>query len=254
MKNLMDKIISKFKSINIHHTKDLVEVIAIILAGFWAIYVFSYENRYKPSKIPPSLNISSSLEETGRNGFFIALEAKVAIKNTSKKKAKILISWYSVAGYNVKLEDSNIEDKKYVESIEENLKREEEKKLAIDRILRYTKLENETVIEVGNRDLPLPKMWLEPDEEYSMQKIIYVPIDKNFDLIRYRVNIYAAKDDQGLSFEWLQPDPKGFLGVKIKTTFDSEKQKQQHEKFQRKKGVFYIHKVCELSLWNNEGR
>ncbi len=49
--------------------RDVVEVVAIIVAGVWAFYIFAYENRIKPSFAKPDVNVSASMQRLGeRNG------------------------------------------------------------------------------------------------------------------------------------------------------------------------------------------
>ena len=33
--------------------RSVVEIVAIVAAGFWALYVFAYEQRSKPASEPP---------------------------------------------------------------------------------------------------------------------------------------------------------------------------------------------------------
>jgi hypothetical protein len=41
--------------------RDVVEIAAIVAAGLWAFYVFVYENRIKPSFLPPELAVTASI-------------------------------------------------------------------------------------------------------------------------------------------------------------------------------------------------
>jgi hypothetical protein len=61
--------------------RDIVEVVAIVLAGCWAMYVFVYENRIRPANAPPEITIAGQLVREGhRNGFEI-VDVRTQMKN-----------------------------------------------------------------------------------------------------------------------------------------------------------------------------
>jgi hypothetical protein len=61
--------------------RDVVEIIAIIAAGVWAFYVFIYDNRIKPSFLPPDLAISATMEKTSRDAGRIGVHLKTQFRN-----------------------------------------------------------------------------------------------------------------------------------------------------------------------------
>jgi hypothetical protein len=58
---------SNGKSTKIRTIREVVEVVAILAAGFWAFYVFIYENRIKPLFSQPEINVSATMEKTSRH-------------------------------------------------------------------------------------------------------------------------------------------------------------------------------------------
>jgi hypothetical protein len=53
-----------------HHisalVRDIVEVVAIIAAGIWALYTFVYAERVKPASEPPTVLLTGSMHMPGR--------------------------------------------------------------------------------------------------------------------------------------------------------------------------------------------
>lgn len=77
-----------------HHgvaiVRDVVEVVAIIAAGIWAFYVFAYENRIKPSLLPPELNVSASMTKIGVHNGLIGVGLHLALHNIGTVKVHFL--------------------------------------------------------------------------------------------------------------------------------------------------------------------
>jgi hypothetical protein len=62
--------------------RDLIEIVAILAAGFWAIYVFAYEQRIKPAGEPPSVLLSGTLARLGERNGLVQLKFKGSVRNT----------------------------------------------------------------------------------------------------------------------------------------------------------------------------
>jgi hypothetical protein len=61
--------------------RDIVEIVAITLAGCWAIYVFIYENRIKPVNAAPEITFAGQLIRQGHRGDFEIVDVRAQIKN-----------------------------------------------------------------------------------------------------------------------------------------------------------------------------
>lgn len=77
-----------------HHAvaivRDVVEVVAIVAAGIWAFYVFAYENRIKPSLLPPELNVSASMTKLGEHDGLIGIGLHLELHNIGTVKVHFL--------------------------------------------------------------------------------------------------------------------------------------------------------------------
>jgi hypothetical protein len=62
--------------------RDLVEIVAILAAGFWAFYVFIYENRIKPSFADPQIRFVASMEKTSERSGAVGVLLKTEVQNT----------------------------------------------------------------------------------------------------------------------------------------------------------------------------
>ncbi len=62
-------------------TRDVVEVVAILAAGFWAFYVFIYENRIKPSFTDPPITVSATLQKSSQHAGAVGILLKTELRN-----------------------------------------------------------------------------------------------------------------------------------------------------------------------------
>lgn len=71
-------------------TRDVIEILAIVIAGVWAFYVFAYENRIKPSLAQPDVNLSASIERLSERNGLIAVGLRMEFHNVGTVKAHFL--------------------------------------------------------------------------------------------------------------------------------------------------------------------
>jgi hypothetical protein len=79
--------------------RDVVEVVAILLAGLWALYVFVYEQRIKPASEPPSLIFTGSLHRLGgvQNGL-IRIGMNATILNNGHTSVSLIATSFAADG------------------------------------------------------------------------------------------------------------------------------------------------------------
>jgi hypothetical protein len=83
--------------------RDVVEVLAILIAGIWAFYTFAYENRIKPSFANPELNFVVTMERLSRHAGLIGVRLHTEIHNVGTVHANIVGLSYWVLGKRVEL-------------------------------------------------------------------------------------------------------------------------------------------------------
>lgn len=81
--------------------RDVVEVTAIVIAGFWAFYVFAYENRIKPSMADPDVNVSASMQRLSERNGFIAVSLHLELHNVGTVRAHFLGMAINVYGQRI---------------------------------------------------------------------------------------------------------------------------------------------------------
>ncbi|MBV8374264.1 MAG: hypothetical protein JO302_02035 [Candidatus Eremiobacteraeota bacterium] len=70
--------------------RDLVEITAIVIAGFWGFYVFAYENRIKPSFTDPQLVFSVTMTQVAERNGLIGIQINNETKNVGQVRAHLL--------------------------------------------------------------------------------------------------------------------------------------------------------------------
>lgn len=80
-------------------TRDLIEIVAILAAGIWAIYVFAYEQRIKPAALPPSVLISGSLQKLGERNGLVQLGYKGTLRNTGSNDVSLIALGFTANGF-----------------------------------------------------------------------------------------------------------------------------------------------------------
>jgi hypothetical protein len=91
-------------SLRARHTRslrDIVEVVALLIAGFWALYVFVYENRIVPALAPPTPSISINMRHVGNDGNLAVIRLDETIRNAGTTEVNFL-------GYSVTVFGSRI--------------------------------------------------------------------------------------------------------------------------------------------------
>jgi hypothetical protein len=78
--------------------RDVVEIVAILAAGMWALYVFAYEQRIKPASEPPSLVLTGSLHQLGAHNGLIRLGMNAVITNNGHTNATLIATSFAADG------------------------------------------------------------------------------------------------------------------------------------------------------------
>jgi hypothetical protein len=78
--------------------RDAVEIVAIVAAGLWALYVFAYEQRLKPASEPPSLRLTGSLYKLGTHKGLVQLAIKATISNNGSTDATLIATGFTAEG------------------------------------------------------------------------------------------------------------------------------------------------------------
>lgn len=78
--------------------RDVIEVLAIVAAGAWAIYTFVYEQRIKPAGEPPSILLTGSLQRIAERGGMVQMEWRATLRNTGHTRVYIIAEGFAAIG------------------------------------------------------------------------------------------------------------------------------------------------------------
>ena len=85
-----------------HHVtaivRDVVEIVAIIAAGIWAIYTFVYIERIKPSYDTPQVTMTGTLQREGERNGLVAFRYNVLFRNTGHVQLVTIATAFSAIG------------------------------------------------------------------------------------------------------------------------------------------------------------
>src|SRR5450755_4209345 len=81
--------------------RDVVEIVAILAAGLWAMYVFIYENRIKPALLEPTVSVTATMEALGHDRGLTAVRLDTHIVNVGTVRARFLAYSVTVLGSQV---------------------------------------------------------------------------------------------------------------------------------------------------------
>lgn len=77
--------------------RDLVEVLAILAAGAWAIYTFIYEQRILPAKEPPSVLLTGSLQRLAERDGMVQMKITAKLRNTGHNRIYLIADSLAVS-------------------------------------------------------------------------------------------------------------------------------------------------------------
>jgi hypothetical protein len=81
--------------------RDVAEVVAIVLAGAWAIYTFAWQNLLVPAIKPPSLDATVQMRHVGNEGSLDVIRIDETLRNTGINKVHFIGYSVTVLGERV---------------------------------------------------------------------------------------------------------------------------------------------------------
>lgn len=98
--------------------RDIIEVLAILAAGAWAIYTFIYVERIKPAADPPSLVMTGSLHKLGERNGLVQFSYGGVIRNNGRTHVYLIGEGYTVDGFRVKTNSTPVLTQPYRGALE----------------------------------------------------------------------------------------------------------------------------------------
>lgn len=249
--------------------RNWVEIVAIIAAGIWAVWVFVYKRTIVPSRLPPHLVISTNLQEAGRKNVIstnlqrveredslVAIRAEVLVTNKSKTRVEVFASWFNASAVNISYTGDEKDEKKEADtSFARTVITELKKSPDVTSTLRHIQEDRVETVAAGR--LLAETMWFDPNEEVSRRIVFYV--SDQFDVVEFRATIQYDKSRKKFDQEWTTAELgsikseryiklRGFKkDPKKRELYDPEKKK--HKKIKKRFGVAVVRYVGRISLW-----
>lgn len=84
--------------------RDVVEILAIVAAGIWALYVFVYEQRIKPASEPPAILLTGSMQKVGQHNGLVQISYSAMVRNIGHADVYLIGEGFVAVGvtYSVK--------------------------------------------------------------------------------------------------------------------------------------------------------
>lgn len=168
---------------------SVVQTLAIVGAGAWAVYTFIYEAKIAPSLAPPSVSVTSTLEKVGQRGDLVAIRSTVTRTNVGQTEVRVLGLTYNVVGVKTRFVEepstAAMPDELPGSSAVAQARYYEEGRSG-EVLLRHGLLFE------GATALPSSPSGLNPGEAVSRDLIFYADPTK-FDSVRFLVSLSYAK-------------------------------------------------------------
>ncbi|MCJ2035406.1 hypothetical protein [Methylobacterium sp. J-068] len=172
----------------------LVQTLAIVAAGAWAVYTFIYEARIKPALEPPAVSVTTNLVRAGERGQHVAIRSTVTRRNVGQTGVRVLGLVYNVTGVRVRFAPSEGKptDGKPADDMPTSDRTITARSYGFDgpgeAILRESRLF------AGATDAGGEASDLNPGESVSRDLIVYADRDR-FDFVRFEVGLAYTKAD-----------------------------------------------------------
>lgn len=161
-------------------TRDLVEIVAIVLAGIWAIYVFVYTDRIAPFTKPVAPEVDASMAIEGVKGDLLAVRISQSIKNLGPAPLRVMGRAANVSGDSVQIPDSRA------------LREGGQRQRPLQEVKRrYSLAHFETAFTYIDRQ----SFYLESGQTFGYSSIIYVPRNRYDALVLDSSFAYTRRSD-----------------------------------------------------------
>lgn len=207
----------------IERLNGIVQTLAILGAGAWAVYTFVYEAKIKPTLAPPTVSVTSALEKSGEQGSRVAIRTTVTRTNVGQTGVRVLGLAYNVIGLRARFHDgpdaSGGGAAEREAAFQASLARSATVGLAQD----YDRREEgeavilrQGVLFSGATRQPSEPSGLNPGEAVSRDLVIYA--DKSrYDSVRLQVNlVYQKEADAPVPLRFARK-PNGTLAIEPET-------------------------------------
>ena len=174
-------------------TKNFIEIIAILCAGAWAIYVFIYQEHIAPANALPRASIDSQIVSLGKIQGGNAIKLKTALRNNGKVRVHLIGYWFNVIGLKIN-KNAELSDNEFTDM----LKKEFIPNKYQIRVRREFEIIDRDIIDSGTF---VDDSWLlDQSDIIEQERSIFV--SDQYDMVV--INVYAniAKSKDNIRYQW----------------------------------------------------
>lgn len=172
---------------------NIVQTVAILAAGGWAVYTFIYQAEIAPAREPASLSVTSTVTDVGHKGNQVAIRSTVTRTNVGHTAVRLLALTYNVVGSKVRFGEKTTAELEPADL---------ERASRITYARYYEEPEQQVILRHGvlfkgaardDDEHEAPDSVLNPGESVSRDMIFYADREA-FDFIRFQVRLSYAKE------------------------------------------------------------
>lgn len=182
----------------IENTKNIIEIIAILCAGAWAIYVFIYQEHLAPSSTVPRASIEAEVIGLSEMDNGNALKLKTKFKNNGKARVHLVGYWFNVVGFKIQ-KKAEISDEEYVEALRKKY------------IPNTYQIRARRAYEIVDRDIIDSGTFVDDswffDQDDVLEQEKYILVSDQYDLVYVHVYANIAKKKKNIRYRW-EIDPE----------------------------------------------
>jgi hypothetical protein len=169
--------------------KDIFEILALIGAGSWSIWLFFYQDRILPKRAPLHISVDSELEVVGRSAELTAVKAVVTLMNDSSGSARFLGTCFTLTAYEVTANAASVAPQERMALVRSRLG----EFIDLPRMVLKSKGD---IINSG-RLVPSENWYLDRGEKQRVEFITFVP--RRYSLASLHCDVHVTKDENWLA-------------------------------------------------------
>jgi hypothetical protein len=164
--------------------RDLVEVVAIVLAGAWALYVFVFQNVILPGLAEPTPTFAVTMRHVGNDGPFAVVRLEESIRNIGTVRVHFIGHSLTVLGMNVVPAEPG-----------PALRRASAALYSYSRFTPSRVVYRDAIVTALGDDNEHRDLFVEPGQEITISREFYVP-RQSFDRLEAWLVAAFTKNDQ----------------------------------------------------------
>jgi hypothetical protein len=220
-----------------------LQVLAILLAGIWAVGVFYHDKVLEPKRRIAHLNILVDLEKVGVKGDQVAVQLKITAENTSFRSVYMLPAIYRV--WATRNQGKVLDETSFKKVAQKNVE------LAKDEMVGRFGAETERVLVAVGR--VFTNWQLNPGERAIRTAVIHVP-RHSYDTVLATLALPISHLEEGLEMEWNVSDvmdSKLYIQPEQGSEERGEPVNWRDPEFRDSTGFAFTTARAALSLWEN---